>query len=339
MLLLNTGSDECMQCGEGEFQDLEGQTSCKKCQRGEYADRKGSEVCTSCPYPLSSADGSKICAYCRKDFFLNRTTFIKEEVVQNPLKYCKSCPTHAICPENTTILNLGIEPGYRRLSNNTSQLYSCRSNTTCVGYTPSNPSSIISMNDLYCAEDLKGPLCESCKADSFYFNEQSEKCEKCPSNSRLALRFLWLSTVIALTAAISYYIISYYLSEVLSDLSILPKAKLFITFYQLISSLKVVYGVQITLDWAWANAIFASLSFDMSQRMNQLLPNTCIYKTVRSRLVANSLYPYLIILSLANLVILLAIYRQCKIMRGSRSLTDRQSLSRGSFGHQSLSKN
>ena len=175
--------------------------------------------------------------------------------------------------------------------------------------------------DMYCKKGHKGPLCEVCAEEGFYFNEDDGKCEECPS---LRSIIVLLITALLVNAAIIFLVhvvimsfgaSSLYL-DVLSSLSLQAKLKLLVSFSQILSSFGDVYGIQLHSELAgWMDLFFKYLSLDFLQIIE--VPISCIGST-RLNLVAGVMWPYVILIIGAVTVF---VYRLCVfIMKKSGSL-------------------
>ena len=211
--------------------------------------------CTPCPHPLStSGSGSVTCSVCKEGFYLQDATALPDDVFQNPTQHCKPCPPHANCSAGTALSSLGVDVGYWRASNATSELLRCDSET-CSGGSgqPSRRRLTDGDDDPYCTAGHTGPLCEVCVADSEYFSSAEGRCIACPSTARSVSVFLLFVIVIAALAA-AYAGLRHLpcsrrlrqrVTRIESEVGLQPKFKILVSFYQVSSILGIVYGVRL----------------------------------------------------------------------------------------------
>lgn len=145
-----------------------------------------------------------------------------------------------------------VDDGYWRDSTNTTKLYKCK-----WGLCISNSSN-------YCREGYTGPLCEECSQSSQYFDSGSGSCKECNSKN-LVVTMVFILLGICIVMALSF-LLKTKMSNILnisSKLNLHVKLKIFVTFYQILSSLESVYNVKV--DESLQNAMnFANiLSFDL----------------------------------------------------------------------------
>lgn len=284
-------------CPISQYNNETGSSSeddCKTCPDGQFAfvadPSRGAHTCVECPYPLSGND----CSICKEGFYMSITgQRTPSETLQNsPREYCLSCPGHGrgqgnktFCPENTNITDLQLHDGYWRDSDLTSTVYKCPIDKAC---THSNNSTA----DSYCAQNLKGPLCMACESDDHFFNSDGE-CIECPKKGMLVLH-LFLAMLVAILVAISlWYFIrkSSSLIQTILSLNIRTKLKTLVSFYQVMSSLKIVYGVEIHSDLLKYFEISNVLALEFFKLIK--FQKDCFGKSVEGRYVMNSLWPFL----------------------------------------------
>jgi hypothetical protein len=226
-----------------------------------------------------------------------------DDIFLDPFKYCLPCPPNALCGLNTSLFDLGIEEDYWRRSRNTSRLYSCETSNACVGTNIMERRESLIMrtrNDdllddtitgVYCEDNYTGPLCEVCVQPDYYFDDDDGKCNACPPLSELALRLVGIFTV----AAIIGFIVSIAMDvfpwffDMLSSISLEAKLKILVSFYQIITSLEDVYGVQLELSSWWLN-LFKYLSLDFLEIIS--FPIGCIGST-KQQLILGAVWPYI----------------------------------------------
>ena len=237
---------------------LHGQKSCTLCQPGTYTNNTGMQECTKCPYSLSSEEGKSTCSFCDDDFYNKDVQVSKDDLFKNATQYCLECPPNAKCPIGTTIVNLQIKPGFWRLSKNTATLYSCGKSKACRGTSKQKfrAPQINQTNDSeLCELNHKGPLCQVCSNSQFYFNPSVGLCSQCPLNIQSAFQLLGIIVgVICLISVLLYAITK--IPKVLnmtSSIGAQAKAKILVSFYQIVSSLEKVYGVRLPreiIEWS-----------------------------------------------------------------------------------------
>ena len=246
----NGGFEPCLAGTFNNRTRSRSQDECIPCDAGYYAPYTGSSECILCPYPLSSAVGSELCLFCRKGFYLDGDDVTAEDLAEDSAKYCKECPNGADCLlHGTNLTILPVEEGYWRDSQHTSTLYPCKKNA-CVGHQPSNRRRRVQVetSDIYFADSHTGPLCEVCINSTDYFNSSNGRCITCPTTSRPILRAFIALLIVSVFVAICWRILITRLSTfsiVLTSLSLQAKVKIFVGFYQVMSSFRVVYGVSI----------------------------------------------------------------------------------------------
>ena len=88
----------------------------------------------ACPHPLSGDGSSNTCDVCKEGYYLNEPNATSVEILRDPSKYCKSCPSNANCSTpNVTLESHGVPTGFWRASPRTAMLYSCDDSDTCAG--------------------------------------------------------------------------------------------------------------------------------------------------------------------------------------------------------------
>jgi len=304
------GQTSCQLCEKGKYQPLPGQTSCIQCEPGYYADNLGFVKCIPCPYRLGSISGSTTCSFCDENFYLRDTKAGKSAIFQEPFAYCLDCPFNGQCPFNTTISTIGVPPNFWRGSLKTSKLYQCESEEVCVG----SPSSTADesrrlsqtmdsdVGHLYCKTGYTGVLCEVCADDNYYFNSEDERCIKCPSNAQVIWQVIIVSILFFLVVSAVCFVLNRFntVSQVVSNLSLQAKLKVFISFYQLISVLQEnqeetqgIYGVKLDDKFKGWFDFLQYFSFDILKYFH--VPIDCI-GSMESQLIIKVMWPYSLIL-------------------------------------------
>ena len=198
------GLSECKDCPAGSYSN-NGSHSCDECEAGYYAANPGQGQCIPCPHPLSSKSGDKTCAICKEGFYLKDASALPTDVFQKPTEYCKSCPRHANCSAGTALASLGVDVGFWRASDATSELHRCDSET-CSGVSgqPSLGHHFTDGGgDPYCSAGHTGPLCEWCVSDKQYFSRAERRCADCPTGGRFGI-LAGVVVALAGTALLSY---------------------------------------------------------------------------------------------------------------------------------------
>ena len=228
--------------------------------------------CFQCPCRLNSFEGSKLCTICDEGFYLNKISASGEDIFENRDKNCLKCPLNAYCPIGTTIETLDVHTGFWRYSNNTTDIHKCNKDSeVCQGG--------ISNNN--CTQDSWGILCEQCVEDNHYFNRLEGKCEDCPSLSRLLISvcIITSSAVVIMFAAFGIHRspnIKHHFSKILNFLimtSLQAKVKVFIPFYQMIITLRPIYGMTMHSSFSRLFSFFEYFSFGLVEWLR--IPSSC----------------------------------------------------------------
>lgn len=131
-----------------------------------------------------------------------------------------------------------LHKGYWRDSINTETLYKCTFPELCIG--GGNSSN-------YCKDGHEGPLCEQCSSTRQYFNTYDKTCSDC----RIGNLFVVVAAIILaiiFAAVIFLQLLKKRIQRIIaivSSLNLPAKLKIFVTFYQVLSSLDSVYSVQV----------------------------------------------------------------------------------------------
>jgi len=298
------GATTCELCPKGEYQPKTGQTSCLKCNVGTFSNLTGLEECTPCPNRLSSQLGSIDCRSCAEGYYLRIPFSGDIDIFNRPDVYCQECPEMGECTINTTTETMAINEGHWRDSLLTAKLFRCNNNANvCKGFNETDAingrrlTSETMDDSLYCKEGHRGPLCEVCTDEGNYFNDSEGECVKCP-------RLRWEPIVIVISFLIGFILLrmaaSHYTplgvlltqgAVLLSNYSPQAKFKLLISFYQVVGTLRSIYGVEIDEAFTdWFNFI-DFLSFDY---FTDWLPTTCL-GSMNIRLVVTVIYPFIVI--------------------------------------------
>ena len=226
----------------------EGSGSCGECKAGTYASNPGQGECIPCPHPLSSQSGSTTCSFCKAAYYLKNSTEDPSDIFAYPTEHCMPCPPNAECPRNTTLETLGVPRGYWRASLTTAELRKCESDTCAgsavavsdLGNVQAASTGVTDIPGLFCEAGHTGPLCESCVAESDYFDRVAGHCVSCPPPARLAITAVLVVTLLAVLAG-TYTTIRYnprsrrfwrQMTTFESEVGLQPKFKIIVSFYQ-----------------------------------------------------------------------------------------------------------
>ena len=303
-------------CPAGTFNNrtgLSSQDECMPCDAGDYAPNTGSIECIPCPYPLSSAVGSKLCSFCRKGFYVDGDNVSAEDLAADSARYCKECPNGADCQvHGTNLTMLPVEEGYWRDSQHTSTLYPCKKNA-CVGRQPTNRRRGLQVetSDIYCADNQTGPLCEVCINNTTdYFSSSNGRCITCPTTSTLILRMFIALLIVSVVIAACWWILITQLSTfsiVLTSLSLQAKVKILVGFYQVMSSFRVVYGISIHGKLKAWFSFFNVISLDFFRVLN--IPRDCL-GSKKVAFILNACWPYILCAVLITALLLFLTIRE-----------------------------
>ncbi len=282
-MYVSTGNTQCQLCLPGTSQQENGKTSCNMCEPGTYADNTGLKECIPCPYGLHSVEGSTSCPFCDEHFYLDDISVEKDKIFHNPLKYCLRCPQNAQCDANTEKQTIVLQPGFWRLSNQTSMMYSCAGVSV---HCNSSREGFLG----YCDDDRHtGPLCTVCVDSNDFFSHERKECLPCSLNALITR--ITILTIAAVTILLALY---YYQrnksSQLFMNLGLKEKAKILISFYQILATFGDIYGVRLS------SSVTGWMSF-LSLNLVEFLPLDCILKSTIQQLAFNSLWPYLLILT------------------------------------------
>lgn len=296
----------CEPCAAGTFQNSTGKKSCHPCQAGTYADNTGFKKCIVCPFRLSSFnDGSTSCSICDKSFYLDDSVplaNISSLIFKSPSTFCLSCPTGSSCNStNASLTKLEVSSGFWRHSNLTSRLYKCLNSNICIGTSTISSATDRSLDTEYlndgCKHGHTGPLCEVCTLNNYHFSFTDKECVQCPSRTNIVLQAL---LVVIVTVLIIMLLTRQFMKRrintilvVIPALSLQAKAKLLISFYQIISSFQEVYGVTLSGNLKNALNILDYFTLDFLKIIG--VPVDCI-GSVTQQLIIKALWPYLIVI-------------------------------------------
>merc|ERR1740136_223235 len=149
-----------------------------------------------------------------------------------------------------------------------------------------------------CVEGNHGPRCELCINDDQYFSNSDGICIDCPSLSRLPIlggiilgvgMIIFASRTAYLRCAINllHKLVSFTSSHCLQT-----KLKILISFFQVVSTLKSVYGVQLDSQlWSWMKFL-EIVNFNI---LELAIPQSCI-GSMYTRIMISATLPYFLII-------------------------------------------
>jgi hypothetical protein len=249
-----------------------------------------------------------------------------EEAFLEPHKYCESCPKHAECGSNATLNTLTVPPLYWRDSEGTSSLYECNS-LACQGSSSgqSPDEATISSRSFqsfdssswneetgpYCLENHTGPLCEVCVRDDQYFDYGGGRCYDCPPVRRIAFQAIVLIHSIIAILSMGRAIISRLpkLPNLTNTLSLQAKVKIFISFFQIITTLQPIYGVELDDNLKkWLDFFNVFGMFYIFELIE--LPKSCI-GSMTTQLFIGATWPYIFLFIILVFIHCVTFLRQC----------------------------
>jgi len=303
--------DECDWCPPGAWCSG-GQAV--RCAHNSYNNATGQSdqgACVPCPASSSTDhDGGTSAASCLCD-----ASYFAEALTDAGEPSCVLCPPGTVCEAmGTTLHTLNLTRGAWRVSNESSDVRPCpdatEETTGCVGGVGN-----------VCKERLGGPYCAGCTAEmiaeGYHYAVSKSECRPCGEaelgwQGTLVLSALALVVVGGLAAAV----LSRPLGAALRGTWLLRlakmivrlrerlavKAKLLLSFYQVVTRIEVVYklrlppAVQITISW------FSGIHFNIG-----MLPRECLgIASFRYTLLANMILPLgvnVLVLPLASLAV------------------------------------
>jgi len=194
---------------------------------------------------------------------------------------------------NTTIETLIGDSGFWRHSLSTKEFYKCKNKALCLGTS--------------CAEGYDGVLCEVCVDKNKYFDYLDGKCADCPYFSRLAIVAGILAgsaVVIFLVNAVrqSFPDFDYCLgkfSYLFTRISLQAKLKVTISFYQIVTTLKPIYGVSMHSTFASWFRFIQYFNLGLAEWLG--IPISC-FGSMKDQLSTSALWPYAFILLLVCVI-------------------------------------
>ena len=336
-----TGKAVCEPCAAGTFQGGTEETGCDPCEAGKYAsggamactecaegkfaDNLGSAKCSHCPFPLSSSPGSTNCPMCLEEFYLVDSSAAETDMFLKPRDYCKACPLHAECPQNSSLETFKVPPGFWRASIYTSRLYECYQDSaglsTCTGSQPSQADSRRSQDledgdysGIYCIEGNRGPRCAVCISSSQYFDPATAHCEDCAVSNRLSYvcgiaGIIFLLFVLYRMAVWKFEAVGRLARRLAvnsSNIGAGVKFKELISFYQVFNALGAVYGVKLHSGFrGW----FSFLTFFDFELVDIVVPGKCL-GSMSKRITVNALVPFVITFCVSFCILLAHMMRR-----------------------------
>ena len=227
------------------------------------------------------------------------------------------------CPWNTTIATLVLRPGYWRHSTAVPNALECKhadsSRTPCMGGADAGLDG-----DGYCRPGLRGPRCELCVDDNAYFDDADARCHSCGdvgARSALAAAFV-LGMLAAAGGAVfvtrrkklSHRRLHNVTQAVQSLYSLWWKAgmqckvKIGLGLYQCIAAVPSVYNVRTPEDADELTSWMSILELPDNIGFTFILPGSC-YGSYRSRLLVNSLWPFVLIGGIISTIVIRELVR------------------------------
>jgi len=271
---------ECV-CQDGFELDPSGR--CRRCNVGQDSRRA-----------TSNSSGSDGCSLCAEGYYRRHPWL--------PAAECQTCEAleHADCPLNATIDVLVVHEGFWRLSGASLEVQACPLSEQGRRSPCRGGSEAGALGEGYCRAGFRGPRCQLCANTTQYFSEG--ECLDCPSVqprialfSVLLLLFLGLLfgvpllTIRLVPGAHAYAVRSWSRGmAALTSLALIPKLKLVIAFFQIVSLLPAVYGLKLPsyyYDWVDFIKIF---EFDWS---SAIIPASCLSGGFEGLLLLRALGP------------------------------------------------
>ena len=312
---------QCLDCPLG-FYCSEGASSPLPCEAGRRgaSSRLGDRLaCIPCPEGTTSITGSSTCDMC------TRGNYELPRQAGNAALVCEPCVEHASCAtDDLTVRTLVVDAAHWRLGPLSQDIYACATGED--GWSPCrggvDASDVLQGVDdgpvqrLYCEEGYEGPLCELCSNSSTYFDESEKRCLVCPDASKRVFAIIGIGILVfvGLIATLGFLLrpargahlhvqrtVGLLLRQLYSRsqaLALIPKLKLFISFFQCAMALPTVYNVSLPDSYFEWTAFMDWLSIDWS---GFAIPGSCLPGGYYSRLLLGGVGP-LVLLALVFLV-------------------------------------
>ena len=179
------GAASCEPCAPGTSQPATASAACEVCLAGTFQPEFGRLSCEICGSRTNSTAPYTECDICEAGRY-------RTSVLVNPnAESCRSCPDGVECPYGSTILPaLFLEPGTWRLSEGARSVAICK--TSPNGTSPCVGGPLIGTDGAgYCRVN-RGPLCEVCSEENFYFDWSDAECRRCPAAEQYLLTYALL---------------------------------------------------------------------------------------------------------------------------------------------------
>ena len=319
---------ECLQGTWSGSLGLDDHSQCSACPLGFYCPKGsvtplpcpagtvgqspnlGSQLsCTPCAENTWSTPGSSSCNSCQRDHFLLPQEMSSASIECAP---CSQLGGHATCLANVTLETIDLDERWWRLGPRSKDLHKCAKNDV-TGFTPCRGGKEAGVGGSgYCLEGHVGPLCQLCTVETNWFNPQSSKCEECPAAGDaigqlvgavcgmlgllmvlgLALQYASRRSAIAMMLRKGLVLCVRRIHQLATAVSLVPKLKLVLAFYQSAAVLPTVYNVELPdlyYEWTgWMNI------FDIDWS-NFFIPGACLEGGYTSRLLLRSVGPLVLI--------------------------------------------
>ena len=306
---------QCLDCPLGYFCQ-EGCSEPEPCyagRRGERSRLGDPLACTPCAEGTTSSAGSSTCDMC------TRGNYKLPQSVGNATTACEECIEHATCPTNNlTIRTLVVDAAHWRLGPLSQDVYAC--STSSDGWSPCRGGVDASdlrqgvgdgpVQRLYCEEGYEGPLCELCSNSSTYFDKSEKRCLECPEASHRVTAIIGIAAALflVLVGAAFFFLrpargvhlrvqraVGLLLRQLLAKiyaLALVPKLKLFISFFQCAMALPSVYNVSLPDSYYKWTAFMDFMSIDWS---GFAIPGACLPGGYYSRLLLGGIGPLVLL--------------------------------------------
>ncbi|KAL1499729.1 hypothetical protein AB1Y20_012416 [Prymnesium parvum] len=270
-------------CDNGFEPDPTGE-QCRRCNAGQDSRRP------------SNASGAPACDLCAAGYY--------RQHAHSPVSECQSCAAfpNVRCALNATLESVELSEGYWRLSGLSSEVLQCAGQpaaSPCAGGSRAGERGVG-----YCRAGRHGPRCELCANSSQYISRG--ECVDCPeAHGRILLLAAPLAALAALAALVlcvaprfaprAYRFAQQRkirLEAGISNLALIPKLKLAVSFFQTVGFLPAVYGLGLP-DYYYNWIDFVHI-FDLDW-MAVLFPTACLAGGFHDRLLIRALTPIVLV--------------------------------------------
>ena len=268
--------EACLDCPRGAFCPIAttAPLPCPASTVGRQPRLGAAEFCTECEAPLTSSEGASSCAFCVAGYYHtplraahalapgaanhSATSVDAKAGGGSADRYkCTACLSDATCAANTTLATVDLHRGFWRLGARSTTLSAClwaNNFTACRGGADAG-----SGGDGYCEGGFRGPLCQLCTNASYYFRESDVTCSECP-HAAISVAALGYACIVLVLVYLGIKLLMRNIPRrrtrplVLTlrrlylrfkHLSLLPKLKLLIAFFQSVIVLPDVYDVNL----------------------------------------------------------------------------------------------